>query len=382
MVSRLFFQVSYEPQDQDDSFVDTVFPGEGSDEHFGGYGLFLPEFLREPDLAFGIDSLTPDERVTHTKHFEAATAAIYKGVPGAQLPVPSPFARSLTNNTMITHSLVPTTLAPMSAWVRSNTSTHGDSLRSDVSFITAPLSRAQNVSSALELSRIAKSWHPLHTAQHVWTRTILSNFILTCMGDRMEMSHSVEGRPVFLDHLLVEYANHLPPSMKIKYAVPPTRHDTPTDDQLHQPDTSRSPASATVIEKYVLREAARPYLTKEMYERKKFPFTAPWQFTAGGPLHALMQRLVSHDNVAQLGFVDVDAAVQLLPHAFPRADSGVQTDGFALRMCLVVAQWVVLSKGLVISKAVPFGEVPEDSIDETDPTGHMRALNGLELAWA
>jgi asparagine synthase (glutamine-hydrolysing) len=40
---------------------------------------------------------------------------------------------------------------------------------------------------------------------------MLSNGILNYVGERAEMASSIEGRPPFLDHKLVEYANTLPP---------------------------------------------------------------------------------------------------------------------------------------------------------------------------
>ena len=39
---------------------------------------------------------------------------------------------------------------------------------------------------------------------YVWAKTMLPNYILSNLGDRMEMAHSVEGRLPFLDHHLVE----------------------------------------------------------------------------------------------------------------------------------------------------------------------------------
>ena len=90
-------------------------------------------------------------------------------------------------------------------------------------------------------------WHPLNSALYSWYKTNLPNLLLTCIGDRTEMSHSIEGRTPFLDHRLVEYVNGIPPSLKIKYDS--------SDDGF--------------IEKWVLREASKPFITQELYKRKK-----------------------------------------------------------------------------------------------------------------
>ena len=90
-------------------------------------------------------------------------------------------------------------------------------------------------------------WHPLNSALYSWYKTNLPNLLLTCIGDRTEMSHSIEGRTPFLDHHLVEYVNGIPPSLKIRYNA----------------------ESNKLVEKWVLREASKPFITTELYERKK-----------------------------------------------------------------------------------------------------------------
>ncbi|KAK8140883.1 hypothetical protein G3M48_001526 [Beauveria asiatica] len=62
-------------------------------------------------------------------------------------------------------------------------------------------------------------WHPLHRSLYMWAKTLLLNTILTGLGDRSEMRHSIEGRPPFLDHLLAEHVNALPPSVKMRYVL-------------------------------------------------------------------------------------------------------------------------------------------------------------------
>lgn len=82
---------------------------------------------------------------------------------------------------------------------------------------------------------------------YLWNKTALANYILRTLGDGTEMAHSVEGRVPFLDHHLAEVALSLPLDVKIRGRV----------------------------EKWVLREAARPDLTETVYRREKHPFLAP-----------------------------------------------------------------------------------------------------------
>ena len=57
---------------------------------------------------------------------------------------------------------------------------------------------------------------PLSATQDFLFRTQLPGYILNCLGDRMEMANSVEGRVPFLDHKLAEFALGLPTSLKVR----------------------------------------------------------------------------------------------------------------------------------------------------------------------
>ena len=57
---------------------------------------------------------------------------------------------------------------------------------------------------------------PLCATQDFLFRTQLPSYILNCLGDRMEMANSVEGRVPFLDHKLAEFALGLPRSLKVR----------------------------------------------------------------------------------------------------------------------------------------------------------------------
>lgn len=78
-------------------------------------------------------------------------------------------------------------------------------------------------------------------------QTSLPNFILTYLGDRMEMAHSIEGRVPFLDHRVAEVAAAIPVDMKVK----------------------------GIREKQVLREATKDVLIDEVYNRQKHPYATP-----------------------------------------------------------------------------------------------------------
>jgi asparagine synthetase B (glutamine-hydrolysing) len=39
---------------------------------------------------------------------------------------------------------------------------------------------------------------PVHQSLYLWSKTALPGYILTLLGDRMEMAHSIEGRVPFL----------------------------------------------------------------------------------------------------------------------------------------------------------------------------------------
>ncbi|KAF5020536.1 hypothetical protein F66182_7435 [Fusarium sp. NRRL 66182] len=187
------------------------------------------------------------------------------------------------------------------------------------------------------------TWDPLHASFYVWNKTMLSNFIMTAECDRTEMSHSVEGRVPYLDHHLTEFVDSLPPGLKIL-------HDS--DMQVERDDSpwwnSDSDSGLRQFrEKWLLREAARPFLTDEIYNRRKHLYTAPAAWPAGGPLSKRMAHLVTRESVENLGFVSWDEVEPLLESAF-----GENGSYPAFRNLISVAAWVVLSQRFGIPRAV------------------------------
>jgi asparagine synthase (glutamine-hydrolysing) len=185
-------------------------------------------------------------------------------------------------------------------------------------------------------------WHPLHTAQYKWNKNALANVLLSCLGDRTEMTHSIEARTPFLDHHLADYVNNLPPSVKLAYF--PVEGLPQTD---HGPVWKASgKALHSFTAKWILREAIRPFITDELYNRKKHPFLAPTKWSVGGPLHRMFENLLTREAVEGLGFVDYNVVEQALKDGF-----GDAADSQSFRTLAYIGAWVSLSKKSGIARA-------------------------------
>lgn len=61
-----------------------------------------------------------------------------------------------------------------------------------------------------------EQWSDFCQAQYLEATGLMPGYILSSQGDRMLMSHSVEGRFPFLDHRVVNFAGTIPPRLKMK----------------------------------------------------------------------------------------------------------------------------------------------------------------------
>lgn len=101
--------------------------------------------------------------------------------------------------------------------------------------------------SDLDVPGQLKGRDALNQSLYLWGKSVLANYILVMLGDRMEMAHSIEGRVPFLDHHVVECICRQPVNQKIR----------------------------GMTEKFVLREAVRDVITDTVYRRQKHPFLSP-----------------------------------------------------------------------------------------------------------
>ena len=138
---------------------------------------------------------------------------------------------------------------------------------------------------------------PVHQSLYLWSKTVLPNYILVMLGDRMEMAHSVEGRVPFLDHHVVELICSMPVRQKIR----------------------------GMTEKYVLRQAARPVITDTVYRRQKHPFLSPpATLNQDGRLNEIMQDTLRGPVMASVPFFDRRKVTDLLD-TLPSLDDGART---------------------------------------------------------
>jgi len=148
---------------------------------------------------------------------------------------------------------------------------------------------------------------PLHQSLYMWAKTMLPGYILTMLGDRMEMAHSVEGRVPFLDHHVVEVLRSQPVNQKVR----------------------------GMTEKYVLREAAREVITDTVYRRQKHPFLSPpATLNPDQRLNALVQDTLRGPILAALPFFDRSKVMDLLDRV-DTMDNGARVVNDQVLMTLV-----------------------------------------------
>ncbi len=144
--------------------------------------------------------------------------------------------------------------------------------------------------------------------------------------DRMSMAHSLEVRPPFLDHRIVEFAARLPASLKIKGRTT----------------------------KRVLRELVRQKLPSEILARPKEGLDIPAHEWLRGPLRPLLLETLGEKSVEQAGLFS-PAAIQSLVerHLSRQANLGYHLWGL-LTLHLWMQRWGIQANvGEETNKLVP-----------------------------
>jgi asparagine synthase (glutamine-hydrolysing) len=246
-----------------------VLTGEGSDEILAGY----PHFRRDMLLHH-----TTGQDPAETSRLLARLVEDNQVSRGLLLP----------EGDADTGAVCRTLLGFVPSWLEAMTGTGARMRALMKDDFLEPLRRTDIIGtllSSLDVKRRLEGRNAVHSALYLWAKTALPHYILSNLGDRMEMAHSVEGRVPFMDHHVAEYLHDVPVSLKIR----------------------------GMTEKYILREAVKDVITKTVYERQKHPFLSPpAMLHPEEPLHALMQDTLRGSATADVPFLDQKKVVAAL----------------------------------------------------------------------
>lgn len=154
-------------------------------------------------------------------------------------------------------------------------------------------------------------WAHFCQAQYLEVKTLMSGYLLSTQGDRMLMWNGVAGRFPFLDHKLIEYANSLHPSLKMR----------------------------VLQEKYLLKQAMADKLPEAIIRRHKQPYRAPMSkalFSQGEP--EFLGFLCSEAKLRDYGYFDAARVAHLLRKARAGRLTGYK-DNVALVVILSMQSW-------------------------------------------
>ena len=251
--------------------IKVMLTGEGADEFLGGYNIFKEAKLRrfwarDPDSAM---------RPLLLKRLYPYVQGLGQG--GTFLE--AFFRKSLTETDRLdySHAVRWANTAPLRRF-----------FSPEVQVVLNDYNPVPDVVTTLERHPAFERWTSLAQAQYLEISIFMSEYLLSSQGDRMLMAHSVEGRFPFLDHRVIEFANRIPPWLKIR----------------------------GLNEKYILKRAMRGMLPESVYARAKRPYRAPIHRSFFGDASpAYVQELLSPRAIRAAGYFHFPAIARLVKKA-------------------------------------------------------------------
>ncbi|MEP6574510.1 MAG: asparagine synthase (glutamine-hydrolyzing) [Gemmatimonadota bacterium] len=276
-----------------DAGYKVVLTGEGSDEMLGGYAHF-----RRDMLLYNTEGQDPAAIPALLEALEQANP-VSRGLllaDGASAPMEG--VRRILGR-------IPSWFEAYSARMLKTEPLFSDGFREQF----AGREPYRDLLNSLDLQGQVLGREPVHQSLYLWSKTMLPIYLLTVLGDRMEMGHSIEGRVPFLDHKLVEVVRSQPVSQKIR----------------------------GMTEKYVLRQATKDVITDEVYRRQKHPFMSPpATLNSGKRLDTLLQDTLRGPTLKALPFFDQGRVLDLLDR-LPKMDEGPRVAYDQVLMALLSA---------------------------------------------
>ena len=276
-----------------DAGYKVVITGEGSDEILGGYAHF-----RRDMLLYNRDGQDPSEVAALLEQLENANP-VSRG-----LLLPHGKAKPVENVRRLL-GFVPSWIETFSA----RASKVQDLLAQDFQQRFCDREGYYALLSDVDIRGKLSGRDAVHQSLYLWSKTVLPGYILTMLGDRMEMAHSVEGRVPFLDHHVVEAICSEPVTLKIR----------------------------GMTEKYILRESVRDVITDTVYRRQKHPFLSPpATLNPKERLNTLVQDTLRGPVLRSIPFFNQQKIIELLD-ALPEMDEGSRVANDQILMLLTSA---------------------------------------------
>jgi len=249
--------------------VKVVLSGEGADEVLGGYDLFKEAkvrqfWARQPESEWR--PLLLKKLYPYLKFPQGKTAAFMKRF----------FGEGLREPNTLWHSHMPRWTSTSKA--KQFFSEHlKDQLTSNL---------LQNFEAQMPTNM--KNWHWFNRAQYIESKSLMAGYLLSSQGDRMLTKNSIEGRFPFLDHRVIEFANRLPPKLKMK----------------------------ALDEKYLLKKVAEKYVPESIIKRHKQPYRAPDVLALTTPeMPSYAKQLLGKGSIRNNGYFDDNKTALLLKKA-------------------------------------------------------------------
>jgi asparagine synthase (glutamine-hydrolysing) len=312
-----------------------VYTGEGSDELFGGYVHFRADMLQHNTA--GQDAAEVQRLLQQLENANQVSRGLL---------LPPGDAGSLESAERLL-GFVPGCLKVFAAQGQQRQSLFA----ADFKARFAGRDSTRLFLDSLDVPGVLNGRDPLNKSLFVWAKSFLPNYILNLLGDRMEMAHSIEGRVPFLDHHVVECVCRAPVSLKIR----------------------------GLTEKYLLREAARPFITETVYRRQKHPFLSPpVTMVPTGPFHQMMQDTLRGSVLASLPFYDRKKVVSLLDRLPAMTDA--DRIGWEPALLSILSACVIQDRFWLLEKrALDDTDGLSDSLAVT-PRGKKHDVRGVESA--
>ena len=299
-----------------DAGMKVVLTGEGSDEVFGGYGIFQEAMVRrwwakDPDSTMRpalLARIYPYLSRDLAKGGGFLSAFFKAGIEDLDDPLYS--------------------LRPRIATTRRNLRFLAPDVRATADVVGDPTDRL-----IAQLPDDFADVGPLGQAQYLEIATFMTPYLLHGQGDRMLMGNSIEGRFPFLDPHVATFAAALPERLRLR----------------------------DMEEKYLLRRAFAPLLPPEIAERPKRPYRAPILRSFFGPdAPDYVREVLDPERVAASGLFAPEAVRRLVAKCERYVDAGLgegEEMGLMGVLSTLLLQESMVDRPTLAAPAVPTREV-------------------------